>query len=43
MIKKKQKNTPRESRAALLAQDDLTRVSGGDPPMTRIRETLVGD
>jgi len=43
MIKKSQKNTPRKSRAAVLAVPELARVVGGDNPGSKIKETLVGD
>jgi hypothetical protein len=40
---KKAKNAARKPQVAVLAPVDLPRVTGGDPPATRIRETLVGD
>ena len=43
MIKKVQKNVVRKPRAAVLAQTDLARVAGGNPPGSKIKETLVGD
>jgi hypothetical protein len=44
MIKKAKKNAARKPQVAVLAPVDLARVTGGDPPpMTKIKETLVGD
>jgi len=42
MIKKKQKNAPPKPRA-VVTQADLVIVTGGDPPPSKIKETLVGD
>jgi len=42
MIKKKQKNV-RMPRAAVLTPIDIAHVAGGDPPPTKIKDTLVGD
>ena len=43
MIRKTQKNAVRRPRAAVLTLVDLATVNGGDPPPTKIRDTLVGD
>jgi len=43
MIKKAQKNGARKPQVAVLAQVDLPHVAGGDPPPTKIKDTLVGD
>jgi len=44
MIKKTQKNaSPRKPRAAVLAQENVTHVTGGDPGGAKIRETAVAD
>jgi len=42
MIKKKQKNTARDPQMAELTPGRLASVAGGDPPPTKIKETLVG-
>jgi len=43
MIKKVLKNVVRKPPVAVAAQTDLARVAGGDPPGSKIKETLVGD
>ena len=43
MIKNAKKNAARRPQIAMLVQADLARVAGGDPPPTKIKETLVGD
>jgi len=40
---KKAKNAVRKPRVLVLAHADLVGVAGGDPPATKIKETLVGD
>jgi hypothetical protein len=41
MIKNAKKNAPRKPR--VMAQADLTHVTGGDPASAKIRETVVAD
>jgi len=43
MIKKTQNHAPRKPRGAVLTKAGLTVVAGGDPPPTKIKDTLVGD